>query len=118
MVLTSPSEEQEQRTVADYLDWLNIVWCHPPNGGKRSKSEAARFQLIGVKPGVPDILIFSQPPKLPNVRGVWIEMKKVRGPKPTESQSQWHSDLGECNWVGRVCYGAEDALTFIKSLGW
>ena len=30
---------------------------HVPNGGKRSKSEAARFRAMGVKAGVPDIFL-------------------------------------------------------------
>ena len=30
---------------------------HIPNGGKRSKSEAARFRTMGVKAGVPDIFL-------------------------------------------------------------
>lgn len=33
----------------------NAVFWHCPNGGKRSKIEAAIMKGLGVKPGVPDI---------------------------------------------------------------
>ena len=33
-----------------------LLW-HTPNGGKRSKIEAARFKAMGVRAGVPDLLL-------------------------------------------------------------
>jgi len=34
-----------------------VVWCHCPNGGARRKSEAKILAGLGVKPGVPDVLV-------------------------------------------------------------
>lgn len=34
----------------------SIFW-HTPNGGARSKSEAGRFKTLGVKAGIPDLLV-------------------------------------------------------------
>ena len=53
-------EEALQRTVAEYLDRAlpeDAVWFHCPNGGARTKAEAGVFKALGVKPGIPDILI-------------------------------------------------------------
>lgn len=57
--MTHP-EDALQRAVAKLLDHLGWRWCHVPNGGKRGKTEAARLKGLGVKPGVPDVLIFEE----------------------------------------------------------
>jgi len=44
-------------------------FCHPANGGRRSKAEAGIFKALGVKPGTPDILIIHAG------RAYWIELK-------------------------------------------
>lgn len=61
---------------------------HVPNGGKRSKSEAARFRAMGVKAGVPDIFLPAGIQKLDSVdrgqytiirtkyNGLYIELKR------------------------------------------
>ena len=53
-----PTEDEEQITVFEWAE-LNLrlypvlaLMYHVPNGGKRSKSEAARFKAMGVKSGV------------------------------------------------------------------
>lgn len=53
-------EEQLQRAVAAFLDVAlpeDAVWFHVPNGGARTKAEAGIFKAMGVKAGVPDVLI-------------------------------------------------------------
>ena len=72
-----PTEHEEQQALAQWLDLVvgPRAWCHVPNGGARRKVEAARMTAIGVKPGVPDILIFRRPPLRPEARGVAIELK-------------------------------------------
>lgn len=36
----------------------DAVFFHVPNGGKRTKAEAGRFKAMGVKAGVPDLVVF------------------------------------------------------------
>ena len=69
-------EEALQRSVAQYLDLAlpeDAVWFHPPNGGARSKAEAGIFKAMGVKAGVPDIIIIWR------ARVFAIELKGERG---------------------------------------
>ncbi len=69
-------EEAFQRAVASYLDLAlprDAVWFHPPNGGARSKAEAGIFKAMGVKPGVPDIIVIYRG------RVVAIELKSEKG---------------------------------------
>ncbi len=52
----------EARIQASIVDWVrtvapDLVCFHPPNGGLRSKSEAARLKWIGVLAGVPDLVV-------------------------------------------------------------
>jgi hypothetical protein len=57
-----------------------VVFWHTPNGGKRSKVEAARFKMMGVTAGVPDLVI-----SLPSGAMGFMEIKT---PKGTVSQEQ------------------------------
>jgi hypothetical protein len=58
-----------------------VVWWHTPNGGKRSKREAARFRSMGVLAGVSDFAI-----SLPGGRFGFIEVKSPRGQLSAEQQ--------------------------------
>ena len=70
-------EQDLQRTVAQWLDIQQrlgrLLWYAVPNGGARSKTEAAIFKGLGVKAGVPDIAIV-----LPGGRAAFIELKAGR----------------------------------------
>lgn len=114
-VFEFPKEDQEQREVARYLDLKGVRWCHVPNGGGRSKVEAAIFQGLGVKSGVPDVLIFDPPPKRPEVRGVAVELKRQKGApsKVSENQLAWLADLQAAGWLTHIAYGAADAIEWL-----
>lgn len=51
------TEHDLQCAICDYLDIRRVCYWAVPNGGKRSKTESARFKKEGVKSGVPDISI-------------------------------------------------------------
>lgn len=51
----------------------DFMFFHTPNSGHRSKSEASKFKLMGVLPGVPDLQFITP-------KGVFfIELKKDTG---------------------------------------
>lgn len=54
---TSRLEQVLQKAVADYLRKVKpaCIWFHVPNGGARSRVEAAIFKGLGVRAGVPDL---------------------------------------------------------------
>ena len=58
-----PTEEQEQTVVMHWAAMAAGRWpelrmlFHIPNGGKRTKTEAARFRAAGVRSGVPDLFL-------------------------------------------------------------
>lgn len=54
-------EQEIQRAVFKHLaarSMPGVFAFHCPNGGKRSKIEAAIFKGLGVRSGVPDVIIF------------------------------------------------------------
>lgn len=131
--LPPPTEDVEQICL---FRWANAqqgkypelaLMYHVPNGGKRSKSEAARFRAMGVKAGVPDIFLPVGIQKLDSVdrgqytiirtkyNGLYIELKRQRGGTVSAAQKQWISDLREACYAVEVCKGWEAAATVITS---
>lgn len=109
----SKSEEKEQNRVARFLDKNDYCWCHVPNGGYRGWKIASRLKHMGVKSGVPDILIFDN---LSGYNGVAIEMKKVEGGRLSDTQKEWLEKLEERGWLTTKAEGAKEAIEFIKNL--
>lgn len=119
----APTEQQEHRTLAEWLDLHRLVWFHPPLGGYRRRVEAAIFHGLGSRAGVPDFLIFSPVPRFPDARGVAIELKRRgRDREPdggvTEDQQHWLTLLEQAGWLTRVCYGAGQAIDWLAELGY
>lgn len=78
---------------------------HIPNGGKRTKSEAARFKRQGVKAGVPDLCL---PVARHGYHSLYIELK-AGGNKPTARQARWIKALMEEHHMAVTCTGWESA---------
>ena len=73
--LNCPKEYNEQVTLAEYLDLKGYCWCHVPKGGARHPATGAKMKKQGVKPGVPDVLIFDH---VGICNGVAIELKNCK----------------------------------------
>ena len=79
-----------------------------PNGGARSRIEAARLIGLGVRPGVSDLFL-SYP--MGGYHGLFIEMK---APKPHSSttskvQNQFIDRKIACGYRAQVCKGFDEA---------
>lgn len=111
-----PTEEDEQMTVIDWAEKRTSVYPalkllhHIPNGGKRSKSEAARFKAMGVKAGVPDLFL---PVPRGGYHGLWIEMKRTQDGKVSENQKWWLRALNSLGYSAQVAYGAGQAIKLL-----
>ena len=92
------TEEEEQIAVMQWAALFTHVYPelallhHIPNGGKRGKREAIRFQAMGVKPGIPDLF-------LPAPRGRWHRL---------------HPLLAAQGYAVCVCFGADQAIEAVK----
>jgi len=70
----APLESAEQEALAAALDQAGLLWTSTANGGRRDKRTAAGLKRQGLKPGVPDVLIFTAAPGAP--RGAAVELKR------------------------------------------
>ena len=113
-----PTEEQEQVALAQWLDLHKICYCHVPNGGNRNAITGKKLKAQGVKPGVPDILIFDPPPEHPHMPGTAIELKRRKGGTVSTKQGQWLQDLLDRGWAVSVCKGAGEAIETLRRLGY
>lgn len=115
-----PTEGEEQATLFSWAQMksgkypeLRLLF-HIPNGGERSKSEAARFKAEGVKPGVPDLF-------LPAARypwnGLFVELKRQKGGRVSDAQRLWLTALeGEGYRVAVACGWQEAAQIILDYL--
>lgn len=112
-----PTEDEEQIAV---ISWARLMACrypelnllhHIPNGGLRSKREAAIFRAMGVTPGVPDLFL---PTARGGYHGLYVEMKALDG-RVSAAQREMMQSLGKQGYKCAVCYGADEAIREIES---
>ena len=117
MVKLRTSEEDHQRALAEWLDMRKVAWFHPPNGGHRARTVAAKLKGQGVKAGVPDVIIITPPPARPGAVGTVLELKTETG-RVRASQRLWLETFEACGWVALVGRGWVDAVEKLKGLGY
>ena len=114
---TPPNEDIEQLAVVRYLEMKGVNFFHVPNGGLRNVMVAKKLKAQGVKAGVPDIIITDAPPYHHTAPGAAIEMKRVKGGFVSENQKEWLQHLENRGWCCKVAKGANEAIEFLKSIG-
>lgn len=108
-------EEDLHRTCFEWVVLMQrsqpvLKWMiHVPNGGKRPMGEAGKLKAMGVKPGVPDLLI-------PKASGSWmglaIELKSPVG-RLSDPQREWLAELAGEGYLCSVCrsFGEFESVT-------
>jgi hypothetical protein len=113
-------EDQEQIALMRWARMVRVgeetladILVHCPNGGWRSPVEAVRFKAMGVKPGIPDVLL---PLRTDSYGAGWWELKVGRN-KPTEEQLRWHALLRSMgHYVQTYWHWAEAAKDILRYL--
>lgn len=114
------SEVDFQKTLAKYLDSVGLDWFHPANGELRNKVTASKLKAMGVKAGVPDIIIitpccgFSAEEKDTVYRGMVIELKVGKN-KITENQAKWLEKFSSHYWKHLITYSLDEAIETINN---
>lgn len=109
------SESDLQAMCAAWLDTKGLCWAHPTNEQK-DPTALGKAKKHGLKAGLPDILIFTVPPRFPNCRGVAIELK-IKPNKLSAAQIHWQNALIACDWWALVCFDFSEFLQDMKRLG-
>jgi hypothetical protein len=74
---------------------------HPANGGKRDAREAARLKGLGVRPGVPDVMI----PGRDEYGHIGIAVELKAGSNTTsDDQERWLLALHDADWRVEVVW--------------
>lgn len=113
-----PLEDQETKALASWLRNRGYEWFHhSPNEAKRSPRLGKKLKDMGMSPGFPDLIIF-EVPEGANFYGVAIEMKRRNGGRVSKYQAAWLAYMSEVGWCTKVCKGAQDAMEYLKCLGY
>jgi hypothetical protein len=104
------TEAELQRWTASYLDSLGLLWCHVANERHTSPRRGAELKRQGVKPGVPDVLIFAP---FKSYSGLALELKAKRG-RLTKSQNLWLAMLEGCGWRAKVCRSVDEVRAIVR----
>jgi hypothetical protein len=106
-------EELIQRSVVNLLSIYQsrglLAFCHVPNGGRRSKAEAGTFKAMGVRAGVPDLLIWAQ-----GGGHFAIELKAETG-RLSPAQADWHATMANLGHRVYVCRSIEDVENSLRA---
>jgi hypothetical protein len=107
-------EQQIQRAVVDYLRLLEnlgeLFFYHCPNGGWRSKAEAGIFKSLGVRAGVPDLVLL-----FPGGRTAFIEIKAPGG-RLSASQKAFKNAAEYFGFPFAECRAVDEVERFVRSL--
>src|SRR3954469_6316800 len=107
-------EEQLHRAVVDLLTIYEarglLAYCHVPNGGARSKTEAGVLKATGVRAGVPDLLVWTRS------SGFGIELKAKAG-KLSPAQVACYGTLSSLGHRVYVCRSIDDIERCLRAEG-
>lgn len=110
-------EETEQVTLFAWADYAKYIYpelemmYHVPNEGKRSPRTGARLKQMGLKSGVPDVVL---PVAHGGYFGLYIEMKYGRN-TTTANQKEWLKKLKDAGHLTMICYSFEEAKEQIEN---
>lgn len=105
------SEEQIQRSIADFLDRAlpgDAIWWHCPNGGHRHPVVAGKLKASGVKAGVFDIIIIWRG------RPILFEVKDRDGDLSGPQETFQARALLAGATIGPICRSVDDVHDYLE----
>lgn len=107
-------EKEEQKSFVKYLEMRGLLYTATMNeniwsflGRKIAVIIASLSKAMGVKKGVPDVLIFEP-------RGQWhgccVELKRIDGGKIYDEQREWIKKLQDRKYYAFIAWGKDHAI--------
>ena len=87
-----------------------LIFFHPPNGGARTKAEGGIFKSLGVRPGVPDLVLL-----FPGGRCAFIEIKAPKG-RLSAAQKAFKNSAENLGFPFAECRGVDEVEKFVRGL--
>lgn len=106
-------EAQIQRAVFQHIKQRampGVFAFHVPNGGYRKPIEAAIMKGMGVRAGVPDVMVIYQ-------GNVYALELKAEGGRPTENQFKAVEDIRNAGGHAVIVEGLDRALRCLETWG-
>lgn len=112
----SSPETSLQISIIQWLDLAcpDVLSFHCPNGGARTVTEGAIFKQMGVRAGMPDIMMIWKGGQYTEYGA--IELKAGKG-KTSSSQDSMLSKMSGLGVKCAVCYSREDVIKYVKEWG-
>lgn len=107
-------EDQVQRAVVQHLLYRRkpgVTFFAVGNGGARSPIEASIMKGLGVRAGVPDLILIS------DGRTYGLELKREKGGRTSEAQISMMKELQDAGAVCAVAAGLDAALGQLQEWG-
>ena len=107
-------EDQVQRAVVQHLQYRarrGVCFFAVPNGGARSKTEAAIMKGLGVRAGVPDVVLIA------DGRAYGLELKRLKGGKVSPAQIAMRAEWEAAGALYAVAAGLDAALGQLEAWG-
>lgn len=107
-------EDQVQRAIVQHLRFRRrkgVTFFAVPNGGVRSAREAAIMQGLGVRAGVPDLIVVA------GGKLYGLEIKRAKGGRVSPHQKAMLTELEEAGGVCAVAEGFDAALAQLERWG-
>lgn len=119
LIATHLKEHELQASVAEFLDWLLIppafYTAFPAGWGWLPPSTAARLKKCGLKPGMPDLLVFNVIQQIyPKIIGIEL---KVGNNKPSVDQTLMHARLLAVGIPVFTCWSIDEVAHILKQEG-
>lgn len=109
------AEEALQRAVVQLLELYEqrdlLAYAHCPNGERRDRATAGRLKAMGVRPGVPDLLVWVR-----GGRSIGIELKAGNG-RLSDVQVLWKSTLASLGHRVYVCWSVDEVEAVLRLEG-
>ena len=87
-----------------------LIFFHPPNGGARTKAEGGIFKSLGVRPGVPDLVLL-----FPGGRCAFIEIKAPKG-RLSAAQKAFKNTVEAMGFPFAECRAVDEVERFVRKL--
>lgn len=107
------AEARAQAAIVEFVRMVapHVVIWHCPNGGWRTKAEAARLRWVGTLAGVLDLQL-----ALPEGRSAYWETKTLRG-RLSDAQLEFIARLETLGHVWAIVRDVDDARRELTRLG-
>lgn len=105
-----PSEANIQIALIKWAQSKGIDLIHIANEGRRTPWEGYKLRMMGMAPGIPDLLL---PIPSNGYAALWIELKANDKCKLSEHQKEWIDKLNSFGNFATVAYGFDQAQQII-----